>query len=162
MMRLALLALALTLLAPARADALVCGLFGCSCTVTAAPLDFGDIAPLDGAQDGEGAIEIDCTGIAELTPSMVVRMQSGDHGTIAARKMQSDSGGYLLDYNIYTSSLRNTVWGDGTTGATVTVNGALVVIGDWNITRAVHARVSPTPATRPGDYSDHVIVRIDW
>jgi spore coat protein U-like protein len=162
MMRLALLLLALTVLAPARADALVCGFLGCSCTVTAAPLEFGDIAPLDGAQDGEGEIEIDCTGVAELTPSMVVRMQSGDHGTIAARKMQSASGGHLLDYNIYTSSLRNTVWGDGTTGSTVTVNGNLVVIGDWNITRAVHARVSPTTAARPGDYSDHVIVRIDW
>jgi spore coat protein U-like protein len=162
MIRLAILVIALAWLAPARADALVCGIFGCSCTITADPLYFGDINPLSGAQNSEGAIEIDCTGVAELSPSIVVSMQSGLYGTIGARKMQSDVGGHLLDYNIYTNSQRNTIWGNGTTGSTVTVTGNLLVIGHWNATRAVHARVAPTIATRPAEYTDHVVVRIDW
>lgn len=163
-MRLGLLLLvaAFAWLTPLKADALVCSILGCSCTVTADPLDFGDINPLDGAQNGEGEIEVDCTGIAELHPTMVVRMQSGDHGTIPARKMKMDNANYYLDYNIYTTSQRNTVWGNGTTGSTVTVTGNLLVIGHWVQARAVHALVSPTTATRPGEYSDHVVVRIDW
>lgn len=143
------------------ADALVCGILGCSCSVSATPLDFENISPFAGAQDAEGEVSVDCTGIAELFPSMVVRMQSGTHGTIASRKMRS-SAGDLLDYNIYTTTTRNVVWGNGVTGSTVTVSGGLLGLGHWTATRGFFGRVSPTNATKPGAYSDTVIVRIDW
>jgi spore coat protein U-like protein len=162
MTRAVLFALALCLASIATpADALVCGLFGCSCSVTAAPLDFENISPFEGAQDADGEITVDCTGLAELFPSMVVRMQSGVHGTISQRKMRSVAGD-LLNYNIYTTSTRNVIWGNGTTGSTVTVSGGILGLGHWAVTRDVYGRVSPTSATKPGAYSDTVIVRIDW
>lgn len=158
---LACMVVVLSWIAAPRADALVCGILGCSCTVSATALDFTSFNPLDGNQDAEGLVTVDCTGLAELFPSMVVRMQSGLYGTISARKMRTGSGD-LLDYNIYTTSTRNVVWGNGTTGSTVTVSGGILGLGHWTATNGVYGRAMPTTATRPGAYSDTVIVRIDW
>ncbi len=146
---------------PTRANALVCGIFGCSCNVSATTLDFQNINPLSGAQSAEGQVTVDCTGIVDLFPSMVVRMQSGTYGTINARKMRSPSGD-LLDYNIYTTSQHSAIWGNGTTGSTVTVSGGLLALGHWSVSRQVYGVVSPTLSTKPGSYTDTVIVRIDW
>lgn len=143
------------------ASALVCGILGCSCDVTATPVDFGNLNPLSGAQDAEGEVTVDCTGLAELAPTMLVRLQSGQFGTVTARKMRSAAGD-LLDYGLYTTSQRNIVWGTGALGSTVTVSGGLLAIGHWTVTRRVYARVFPTTATKPGSYSDSVVVRIDW
>lgn len=143
------------------ADALVCGILGCSCNVSATTLAFGNINPLDGAQTAEGEVTVDCTGLAELFPSILVRMQSGMYGTISARKMRSAAGD-LLDYNIYTTDQYGTIWGNGTTGTPVNVSGGVLAIGHWTVHRPVNAVVSPTTSTRPGAYSDTVVVRIDW
>ncbi|MEZ5958917.1 MAG: spore coat protein U domain-containing protein [Hyphomonadaceae bacterium] len=157
----ACVALCATFLAPP-ADALVCGVLGCTCNVSATTLDFGSMSPLDGAQTAEGEVTIDCTGLAELFPSILVEMQSGVHGTINARKMQSSSGD-LLDYNIYTTDQHVVVWGNGTTGGSaVNVSGGILALGHWTVDRTFYGVVGPTTATRPGSYSDTVIVRIDW
>lgn len=146
----------------APANALVCGIFGCTCNITATTLDFEQINPLDGAQTAEAELTVDCTGLAELFPSILVRMQAGQNGTIAARKMRSSSG-ELLNYNIYTTDQYGTVWGNGTTGGLpVNVSGGLLAVGHWTVHRTVHGVVSPTVATRPGAYSDTVVIRIDW
>lgn len=144
------------------ADALVCGIFGCTCNVSATTLDFGNINPLAGADTAEGEVTVDCTGLAELFPSILVRMQAGQHGAISARKMRATSGD-LLDYNIYTTDQYGTVWGNGTTGGQpVSVSGGLLALGHWTVQRTVHGVVSPTTATRPGAYTDTVVIRIDW
>lgn len=148
--------------AAAPANALVCGIFGCSCNVSATTLDFEQISPLEGAQTAEAEVTVDCTGLAELFPSIAVRMQAGQYGTIAARRMRSPSGHYL-NYNIYTTDQYGTVWGNGTTdGQPVNVSGGLLALGHWTVSRAVHGVVSPTTATQPGVYTDTVVVRIDW
>jgi len=143
------------------ANALICGIFGCVCNVSATTLDFQDLNPLDGAQTAEGEVTVDCTGLAELFPSMAVRMQSGAHGTISARKMRSAAGD-LLDYNLYTTTQYNTIWGNGTTGVAATLSGGLLAIGHWTATRSVYGVVTPTIATKPGSYTDTVVIRIDW
>jgi len=144
------------------ADALVCGIFGCTCNVSATTLDFENISPLDGAQTAEGEVTVDCTGLAELFPSILVRMQGGVHGTISARKMRSASGD-LLDYNIFTTDQHTAVWGNGTTGGLpVSVSGGVLAVGHWTVHRTVHGVVVPTTATRSGNYTDTVIIRIDW
>jgi spore coat protein U-like protein len=88
-------------------------------------------------------------------------MQSGTYGTIAARKMRASSG-ELLNYNIYTTSARNIIWGNGASGSIVTVSGGILGLGHWTASRSVYGRATPTLATKPGGYSDTVIVRIDW
>ena len=158
---LACFTLIFTMAAAPRADALICNLGGCSCDVTATTLGFGNINPLSGNQTAEGEVTVDCTGLLELFPTMLVRMQSGANGTISARKMKSPAGD-LLSYNIYTTDRHSSVWGNGTSGLAVTVSGGLLAIGHWTVNRRVYGVVSPTTSTRPGAYTDTVVVRIDW
>ena len=143
------------------ASALICSIFGCSCSVAATTLDFHDINPLNGAQAAEGEITVDCTGLAELFPNMPVSLQSGIHGAIGTRKMRSAAGD-LLDYNLYTTTQYNTIWGNGTTGLAAPVSGGFLAIGHWTATRRVYGVVTPTNSTKPGSYTDTVVLRIDW
>lgn len=162
-MRLALFVLALAALWPRPAEALLChALLGCSCDVGVTDVDFGAFSPFDGAQEAEGEISVDCTGIIETAPTIAVRLNQGQWGSVSARKMHA-SGNHLLDYGLYTSDQHTTVWGDGTSGSTALVlSGGLLGLGHWRVSRTVFGLTTPTVTTRPGDYSDTVIVRIDW
>lgn len=153
---------ALTLSAP-RADALLCvAIVGCSCNVVASDVDFGDVNPLVGTDSAIGTISVDCTGVADVAPSVSTRITAGQWGTFATRKMRS-SAGDLLNYNLYTTSQATNIWGDGTGGtSTVSINGGLLSLGHWSASRDVHAVVSPATTTKPGSYSDQVVVRIVW
>lgn len=146
-----------------RADALLCvAIIGCTCNVTASDVEFGDINPLAGPQEAIGAISVDCTGVADVAPSVSTRIDAGQWGTFATRKMRNASGD-LLNYNLYTTDQETVIWGDGTAGtSTVSMNGGLLSLGHWSTSRDVHGLVAPTPTTKPGNYSDTVVVRIVW
>ncbi|MGE0830563.1 MAG: spore coat U domain-containing protein [Hyphomonadaceae bacterium] len=144
------------------ANALLCGILGCSCTVTGTAVAFSEIAPFDNtATDAEGDVTVHCTGLAELFPSIVVKANAGEWGTIANRKMRAD-GGVLLSYNLYTDSNHQTIWGDGNGYAGRTFNGGTVSVGSWTRTRTMYGLVPATPLATPGVYTDHVTLRIDW
>lgn len=150
--------------APQRAEALLCTpILGCTCTVTASDIDFGDFTPFAGPQDAIGQIDVDCTGVIDVAPSVVTRLDDGLWGTFTTRKMRTAIGGNELGYNIYTTSQRNVVLGDGTAGSvTTSISGGLVTLGHWRRSTTVFARATPTVTTRPGEYSDTVVVRIVW
>ncbi len=151
-------------LTPQRAEALLCTpILGCTCTVTASDIDFDDFTPFAGPQDAIGLIEVDCTGVVDVAPSVPVRLDDGLWGTFATRKMRTATGGNELSYNIYTTNQHNVVLGDGTGGSAITsISGGLITLGRWRRTTTVFARATPTVTTRPGDYSDTVVVRIVW
>ena len=121
-----------------------------------------EFTPLHGQQDAIGQIEVDCTGVVDVAPSVVTSLDDGVWGTYAPRKMRSTTG-ELLNYNIYTTTQRNVVWGNGTSStSTVSINGGLLSVGHWRASRTMFARVTPTTGTKPGSYSDTVVVRIVW
>lgn len=159
------LLLSLTFLAAltGRADAILCTpILGCDCTVTASDISFGSFTPSSGTQDAVGEIEIECSGVIDVAPSVLTQLDDGQWGSFATRKMRL-SAGEFLDYNIYTTTQRTTVWGDGTGGSsTVMVSGGLVTLGNWSVTRDMFARASPTSTVKPGAYTDTVVVRIVW
>jgi len=146
-----------------QAEALLCvPILGCSCNVTASDVDFGSFDPLSGAHDALGEIEVDCTGVVDVAPTISARLSAGQWGPISARKMRSGAGD-LLDYNLYTNAARTIVWGDGTGGSsTVTISGGLLAVQHWTVSRDIYARAAPALSTKPGAYSDTVLVRIVW
>jgi len=162
LMRALWLAFLVWLLAPAPAHALLCTpLLGCTCTVTAASVDFEAIAPLAGVGDAAGEVSVSCTGVIDIAPSIEVRLGSGQWGGIAQRRMRGP-GGALLDYNLYSNTQRTIIWGEGGAAPSVMVSGGFLNLGAWSATRAIYARVSPQPTTRAGAYADTVTVRIVW
>lgn len=159
MMRVLFLAFALASIAP-NAHALLCTpILGCSCTVTASDLDFESFDPLSGVQEAEGEIEVDCTGVIDVAPSVATTLSAGQYGSVGARKMRSGAVNELA-YNIYTTSQHTSVWGTGAQG--VSISGGLITLGHWHASRTMFGLATPTAATKPGAYSDTIVVRITW
>ena len=86
---------------------------GAACTISATGVPFGSYDPQSGSVvDGAGTINVGCHP-SDAAPT--VSLSAGNSGTFAARTMLS--GGNSLDYNLYTTSARNVVWGDGFGGS---------------------------------------------
>jgi spore coat protein U-like protein len=150
--------------APAQpAHALGCILGGCDCNVTAADIEFEDINPLTStSHSADGQIDIYCTGLLSIGAGVIVQLDDGQWGTFTARRMRSDDGDYL-DYNIYKPNQPTVVWGDNTGGSQqLQVSGGLINIGAWSASRPVHATLTVSSTTKPGDYEDNVVVRVIW
>ncbi len=91
------------------------------CTVGTSTLAFGSITSTtiqSSDVDAVGSVTVTCTSGTAYTVELDVG--DGTGATFASRKMTS--GANLLDYSIYDSAGRTTVWGDGT-GGTNTVTG---------------------------------------
>src|SRR5688572_15270121 len=99
------------LLWPAAATATCSGL-GCSCSVTASNMTFGNFNPLSAsALDGSGTIRVTCSALVAVSASYEIRLSKGA-GSYSLRKLQGSSG--AINYNLYTNASRSLIWGDGT------------------------------------------------
>ena len=91
------------------------------CTVGTSTLAFGSISSTDIEStdiDVDGTVTVTCT--SGTTYEVKLDVGTGGGATFDSRKMTS--GANLLNYSIYDSAGRTTVWGDGT-GSTNTVSG---------------------------------------
>lgn len=134
--------------------------FLCSCSIVASNVAFGDFQPLDNARlDGAGAVTVTCGPIG-LLASYDVFLSPGGSGASTARRMSN--GAYTLDYNLFTTAGRNTIWGDGA-GVTGFVSDAwLISLGATSRTHTIHGRIPAQPLARPGAYTDTIIARVEW
>ena len=90
-----------------------------TCSVTASTLAFGTYDPLSGTPtDSTTTLNVSCTKGAPSseTVNYTIALSTGS-GSYVNRTMSS--GSQVMNYNLYTTNARTTVWGDGT-GATVT------------------------------------------
>lgn len=139
-----------------------------SCSVDASGVAFGVVDPLNGApHDGVGNITVGCTwdGLGSADIAYVVNLSSGTGGTgILSRRLTAGAQG--LSYNLYSSSDRSAVWGDGTTGA------QSLSSGPWTLTspnvqetraHTMYGRIPGGQQTTPvGNYGDTVSVTISF
>ncbi len=108
---LALLLVALAWFAPSSARAQTCMVFDTA-------IAFGTFDPTAGAvKTGTGAVSVGCR--SSRVP-VTITLGTGQSLTYASRVMTSTTGG-ALTYNLYTTGTLATVWGDGITGGTGTV-----------------------------------------
>jgi spore coat protein U-like protein len=127
-----------------------------NCTVSTSALAFGNVDSTSASNvDATGGLTITCTNGSAWTASAGVGAGTG--ATYATRKMTA--GANLLNYNIYTTAARTTVWGDGT-GTTATVAGTGTGTGQ-SVT--VYGRVAGGQTGVPiGSYADTVAVTITY
>lgn len=127
-----------------------------NCTVSTSALAFGSVDSTSASNvDAAGGLSITCTNGSAWTASADVGGGSG--ASFANRRMTS--GANLLNYNIYTSAARTTVWGDGT-GSTATIGGT----GSGSAQAVtVYGRVAGGQTSVPiGSYADVVAVTITY
>jgi spore coat protein U-like protein len=127
-----------------------------NCTVSTSALAFGNVDSTSAANvDAAGGLTITCTNGSAWAASAGVGGGSG--ASFANRKMTA--GANLLNYTLYTSAARTTVWGDGT-GSTATIGGT----GTGSAQAVtVYGRVPGGQTTVPiGAYADVVAVTVTY
>ena len=127
-----------------------------NCTISTSALAFGNVNTISGANvDGTGGLTITCTN---GTPwSAAAGVGAGSGASYANRRMTS--GANLLNYNIYTTAARTTVWGNGTAGTSAvagTGSGTAQAV-------TVYGRVASGQTGVPaGAYADTVSVTVTY
>ena len=122
-----------------------------TCSVVAAPMNFGTAGLLSSARDATSVITVTCTGATPVT----IRLDNGLTGTGPSTRRVT-SGSNFVTYGIYRDATRIQPWGQtvGTNTVTATVTGSTGFIA--------YGRVPPQTAPPPGTYTDVVQVNIDY
>jgi spore coat protein U-like protein len=131
-----------------------------ACAVSANPLSFGSYRPGQGSALANTTLAVRC---ARGTP-FTVALDAGSGGSSVARRLMT-FGSYRLEYNLYTTPARTTVWGDGTqSSATVSGTGHGLSIGQA-IVQTVYGQVPDIVGNQdlaPGLYTDTIRVTVSY
>jgi spore coat protein U-like protein len=129
----------------------------CSFTGSSTPVAFGTYTPTSATpNDSTGSFTYSCTS-AKARP-VVVQLSAGNAGSFNPRQMAL--GADRLNYNLYTTALRDVVFGDGT-GGTATVNS--VPTGSMHgATVTIYGRVPAGQWVTAGAYADTVTITISF
>lgn len=136
----------------------------CSCTVSTTPVAFGVYNPASPTSlDSDGSVAFSCGGLVGGQVTYDITLGKGvNSASFSPRKMAS--GAALLSYDLYTSSARSSIWGDGT-GGSQKISGALTILpgGGATLNAVVYGRIPGSqPAVRAGTYSDTVVVTVTY
>ena len=111
-----------------------------------------DVAPVDAV----GTLLIECTGIEAGMP-VVIELGRGGEGGFLGRALRNAR--HELRYQVYLDAARTVIWGDGTGGTSV----MRVRPPDGRpLSIPLFGRVPPRQNVSPGDYSDELLVTIEY
>lgn len=131
-----------------------------TCAVSANPLTFGSYRPGQGNASANTTFAVRC---ARGIPFTVALDGGAGGGTVTQRVMTF--GSFKLQYNLYTSAARSTVWGDGTqSSATVSGTGHGLSTGQA-IIETVYGQVPDLAGNQdlaPGLYTDTIRVTVSY
>ena len=124
------------------------------CAVNATPLSFGSYdASAASPNDATSTVTATCSNSTVFDVSLDEGLGSA---LVTTRKMTN--GGNTLSYNMYTTSARNTIWGNGTIGS-ATQSG----VGDGTgQVFTVYGRIPQGQYVTPGGYSDTVTATVTY
>ncbi|MGO4549709.1 spore coat protein U domain-containing protein [Lysobacter sp. 2RAF19] len=137
-----------------------------ACLVVDTSIAFGAFDPTAGAaKTGQGTVRVGC--LLQRVP-VTIRLGTGQSLSYASRVMKSPAGGSMT-YNLYTTATLGTIWGDGITGGTGTVqcttgddsaNGCDGQTGFiFYVTYPVYGKIDAAqPNASVGSYTDDVVV----
>ena len=155
-----LLACAMVLVHVAPASAGCTGL-GCSCSISADPLDFGTYNPLASSNvDAVGNVSVTCGAlILGALISYEVTLDPGGSGSSLNRSMSNGSGAMM--YNLYTDSSHTQIWGDGSGGTdTITNSHLLSLIFSITDDIPIYGRIPTGQNAEAGSYSDTIVATV--
>lgn len=133
------------------------------CSVTAGDVVFGNYTfSHTTATEAAGNVSVSCSilGLVSLLVSYNIQLSQGSSTSYAPRKMAQ--GANLLNYNLYTTAGRSTVWGDGTAGSSIVSDGywlgLLTVVRSY----AVYGQIPAGQNVPAGVYSDTTVVTVNY
>jgi spore coat protein U-like protein len=121
-----------------------------NCTFTVQSVAFGNYDTISGQSvNSAGSITVSCNVIDSYSISL-----SPGQGTLLVRQMRT--GGYGLNYNLYTDALRTMIWGDGTSGTVIVSDTAIGGI------YTVYGRIPANQNLPAGTYTDSITVTLNF
>jgi spore coat protein U-like protein len=112
-----------------------------------------DVTPLDST----GSITVLCSGVLP-TDLITIEIDGGSSSNPANRYMLN--GLISLNYNLYLDPSRMLIWGNGANGTSVL--GPLAIADQTPTTWTVYGRISPMQNVSAGNYSDTVMVTVQF
>ena len=131
-----------------------------TCSVAANPLLFGTYYPGNGGLNASTTLLVRCSRGAAFT----VAMDAGAGGGTLAQRLMAQGAAHL-QYNLYTSAARTTVWGDGSVSSAVVAGSGKGLASGEAITETVYGSLPDSAANQrlpPGLYTDTVLVTISY
>lgn len=146
------------------------------CRVSAAPgtLAFGAYKPLTFASEtasadvnSEVSFTIGCNQVLApltcllplFTSHYTLTISAGGSGNVTTRRMAGSNGGPALNYNLYTTTGRTVVWGDGVLGTSVPGS----ITGCNTRSHTVYGRIPLGQKTvKPGSFSDALVLTVTF
>lgn len=126
--------------------------------LTIAPLAFGEYQPAGNDSVATASISVQCSASTPVSVSLDRGTTAGS--SIAARRL-ADGRGNTLDYQLYTSVTRSTVWGDGTAGSATVVASGLGLASTMQF--VVHGVIPAGQSTAvPGQYTDSITITLTY
>lgn len=134
----------------------------CTCGVSSSGLNFLTYDPLTAAnQNINGNIRVSCSvaGLVGLLVAYDIKLSAGGSNNYSQRQLAQ--GASKLNYNLYTTAARNTIWGDGL-GSTATVSDSyLVTLGAaTNKDYVVYGQIPMLQNVKAGPYADSLVISI--
>ena len=146
-------------------------LYACAatCAAVATPHAFGTYNSPGGMQlDSNSTLTITCTPdkiLLACNTGYSIALSAGSAASYSPRKLAS--GANRLDYNLYTSTARSTVWGDGSGGSSnvsgtisTSVLSLLCLPGSNN--HIVYGRIPAAQNVPSGVYADTITVTVSF
>lgn len=134
--------------------------FAFSCGVTTTPVNFMNYDVFSFSPTySTGIVLVTCNAPAQNPVTVTISINSGGSGTFNPRQMRAATGTDLLNYYLFTDASRTVIWGDGT-GGTSTVTNMVTRNAPWNAT--IYGTLPPRQNLRAGNYSDTLMVTVNW
>ena len=133
-----------------------------SCNVSASAVSFGPYDPSSAqARTATGVVSVSCSvTLLGLLASWTLSLSPGSSASYASRSLVG--GTSTLQYNLFTSPSYSTVWGNGSGGTGVVSDSHLLLVGNNTYTYTVYGRIPPLQDVQRGNYSDAIVVTINY
>lgn len=132
-----------------------------ACTMSVTNVTFGpyDVFVSTPVDSDSGRVYVNCT--QNVGTATVTIGASATTGRFNPRGMKHTTGTDVLNYNVYTSSARAAIWGDGTSGTSVV---QLSRPGGrprpWTASQIIYSRIPARQNVSAGSYSDNITVTV--
>ena len=126
-----------------------------NCSIAATPVGFGsyDVFAASPNDNGIGTLTIVCAGGGP--GNYPVTLSTGQSGSYTSRVMKS--GTNPLNYNLYTTAARTTVWGDGTSGSSF-----MPAAKNFTTNLPVYGRIPAGQDANVGAYTDSITATVTF
>jgi spore coat protein U-like protein len=131
-----------------------------TCAVSANPLSFGTYRPGQGNVTANTTLSVRCPKGSPFT----VTLDAGTGGGTVVQRVMT-FGAYRLQYSLYTTAARSTVWGDGTMSSATVAGIGHGLSSVQAIVETVYGQLPDISANQdlaPGLYTDTVRVTVSY